>query len=219
MQVWLVTPAWGRLDTTRMVLKQRALLAVELAPQGIALRSVVVADDGNLELAEEFGFDALPAPNVLGAKVNAGIKYAKAAGADWIVFAGSDNWLHADLFTNLETRRVVAGRQIAVVDLGRDTLRVLRVGSAVGVPPWFIPAEALNDTPCDPTATRGIEGELRRALLGEEWTFHDPHPLARVDFKSAASMTSYQVVSRMPGCGSEVPAWEALMQVYPEMQA
>ncbi len=228
MNVWLVTPAFGRFRVTRMVLAQRAHLAAELAGRGVTCRTVVVADDENLEIAREYGCETIEMGNdFLGARVNAGFELAGEHGADYVAFIGSDDWLHQDLFDALFANVKVpeplfAGHHIAVVDLERGLLRRLGVRGANGVPPWFFPRWALEKcgwAPCEGGRKSGIEGSMGRTLRAAkadcEWVFNDPHDLARVDFKCGENMTSYDAVAHTLGFGAEVSPWDPLLEHYP----
>ena len=219
MHVWLVTPAWSRVEVTRLALAQRAHLRGELAALGIGLSCVVVADDDNLGLAAEFGFDGLWQDNeFLGRRVNDGIKYAYDRGADFVCFAGSDNWLHGALFEPLvkgsakvayyplesgllPPSTIIAGRSLAVVDLASGRSVVSRPGGIKGVAPWLMP-RGLFDTfgarPVQETASAGMEMQLAIGLGLPAFVFHDPNPCARVDFKSDVNMTPFAAFDR-PG--------------------
>ena len=205
MNAWLVTPAWSRIEVTRLVLAQRAHLQGELAGRGISMSCVVVADDDNLDVASDFGFDGLWQTNeFLGRKLNDGIEYAYGRGADWICFAGSDNWLHPDLFDGLPAphpEAIVAGRSLAVVDLASGRSVVSRPGGSKGVAPWLMPRilfDRFGPRPAQETATAGMEMQLAIGLGLPRFVFHDPNPCARVDFKSDVNMTPFAAFYR-PG--------------------
>jgi glycosyltransferase involved in cell wall biosynthesis len=222
VNLWFVTAAHGRYDVTRLALAQRAHLRGVLAGRGIDLRCVVVAEDANLAVAEEFGFDTLEHPNnPLGAKVNAGIEYACEQDADWVCWCGSDDWMHADLFANLPTGErppIVSGRMIAIVDLEQPRLQRLTVRTNVGAPPWLIPRWALQTSgfrPIREDKERGLDGSLVVGMENKpEWIFRDPHDLCRVDFKSAESMSPYSMFGSL-AFGAEVDPWVALADRYP----
>lgn len=217
MVVGFVIPAHGRFAVTQLACFGMAWLAERLAVRGIAARVVVVANDRNLKTACKHGFDAMKGPNVLGAKINAGITHVRSQGADWVCFTGSDDWLHPDLFDTLDGSgtAITAGRSISIIDLPRAAMRTLQVNSRVGTGPWLIPAELLPAEPCEPLKMRGIEGTISRRLIGNPpFVFADPHPLARVDFKTAENMSSYRQLQFL-GYGPERNAWDALDEHYP----
>lgn len=224
MQLGLVIPAWGRYAVTHLALAQHAHLAGQLAPRGITVRSVVIANDENLDIAREFGCETLEQENVLGRKVNDGIEHACREGADYVAFVGSDDWIHPDLFEPLfslpdRPAPVISGHVVSVVDLERGRLRKLGCRGPHGVSPWLIPRWALE--PCAFRPIRddlecGMEGSLQRALGSKpDWIFHDPHEFCRVDFKTDLNMTPYTRITRLLGYGPELDAWDALAEWYP----
>lgn len=222
----LVSPAWGRFDVTRLVLTQRRWLAAELAPRGVDVRSVIVADDDNLDIARELGFETVEMDNRgLGGKFNAGFRYAASQGADWLVHVGSDDWVHPDWFlpllNPLEPKPVLAGRQLAFVDLLSGRLTRGRLGGSVGAIPWAFPREVLERVgfePIRPSRMRGIDGDLLRGLrsagVKAEWVFHDPSDVARVDFKSDTNINTFQSLP-ISLKGRRADAWSLLGAHYP----
>lgn len=211
---------------TRLALAQWVHLAGELAATGIDLHVVVVADDDNLDIAREHGFATVELDNEcgLGAKFNAGYQYAGSEGADWLVHIGSDDWIHPDVFVPLVAplapRPIVAGRRIAYVDLLRGRLQKAKHDGRYGTIPWIIPRHLLDRcgfSPIRPERRRGMDGEivrgLRRAHAAAEaqWVFHDPHEVARVDFKSAVNLNDFgEVHGRLGG-----DPWAELARFYP----
>lgn len=222
--VWFVSPAHGRFGVTRLALAQRVHAISELREQGIDAHGVIVACDENLEIAAEFGFDTLDVPNAhLGKRFNAGIAYACRLGADFIAHIGSDDWMHPDCFAHLPAPdTILSGRKIAVVDLEAGKLRRLNVNGRHGVIPWIVPRALLEPSgyrPIKPEKRRGIDGSLVRGVTrgGQpRWLFHDPHDFARIDWKSSANITPYELVSRNLGMGPEIAApWRQLEEFYP----
>jgi hypothetical protein len=222
VNLWLVIPAWKRENVTRLCLAQKQDLCRELAPRGITASVVVVADDGNLDVADEYGFDSIRQNNTLGLKINDGFEYACHRGADYVAFCGSDDWIHTDLCERILAARgrVLSGDLIAVVDCPRGKLRHLGVRSHDGVSPWFIPRTVLEQCsfrPAEDERTAGMEGSIRKSLPETlAWDFYDPHKLCRVDFKTGVNMTAYAGVSKLLGYGTEEDAWETLATKYPQ---
>ena len=229
MQLWVVSPAWGRFAVTRLALAQRAHLAGVLAARGIDCHSLVVADDENLEVAAEFGAVGLEHPNdPLSDKCNAGLRHAGEQGADWVVWIGSDDWIHPDVFDAIDldlgphmARSILAGSRIAVVDMLRPRLRVCTPRGRMGVIPWVIPREMLAPSgwsPLLPGKDRGLDGWLVRGMRSSRvkpgWLKHDPHDMARVDFKSTVNLNSYEALGGLSG-GPEMDPWPALAEHYP----
>ena len=226
MNVWLVIPAWRRLAVTRLCLAQKKNLVGNLAARGITANVVLVADDENLDIAAEYGFDAVEQKNVLGLKVNDGIEYACDKDADYVTFIGSDDWIHPDFFDALPSapavrEPLIAGHYISVIDMHKGTLRRLGVRGPEGVSPYLIPRWMLEPSgyrPVDDTADRGMEGLLRTGLpAGIDRVFHDPHQLTRVDFKTGENMTPYARISKLLGHGPEIEQpWDHLATRYPQ---
>lgn len=213
---------------TRLALRQRQQLCVELAARGIRAHSLIVADDDNLDIAREYGCDTLEAPNVpLGAKCNTGLKHA-AGQADYVVWIGSDDWIHADAFAplldtqNPDRLPIHVGKTVAVVDLARGRLQIVK-GSKYGAPPWIVDSRLLHtnraDQPIKPWLKRGLDGALVRGIRLTRRPFeivpHDTHDFRCVDFKTDVNLTPFAGVAKHLGFGPEEDAWEALARRYP----
>lgn len=241
MNVWLVSPAWRRFDVTRLALSQRAHLRGELAGRGVDAHAVVVADDENLEVAREFGFDTVEQNNeFLGRRFNDGIEHALREGADVVVVLGSDDWLHVDAFDRLPAGEaqipvptaenpvvswtpgpeIVTGEGLLVVDLQGGVARRCRSRSRGGAVPWLIPRAALEPSfgrPIRETQQRGIDFALWIGLgVTPTRVTHDPHPLCRVDFKSAVNINDFEATSGALADGPLLDdPWSALAEKYP----
>lgn len=202
---------------------------------------MIVADDDNLDIAAEFGFETVEQSNEhLGRKFNDGIERAFSEGADVVVLIGSDDWLHVSAFDRMpadycEPRwpsddepvvvmssgpEVVAGTEIALVDLVDGRLRRCRSRGRYGTIPWLINRKALErcgGRPLPDHQGKGIDGRLAVGLNRPRFVFHDPHPLARVDFKSDTNLNSFDVISGAIGYGDvETDPWPLLAELYPE---
>lgn len=226
---------------TRLALQQRRALCDELAGRGLDAQAVIVSDDENLELADEFGFATVEMDNQhLGRRFNAGYRYACENGADYVVHIGSDDWIHPDCFDRLDelapldemplpTREqpvvvfdlksdpMLVGSEMLVVDLASGTGTVIRPTGPYGVVPWVLPArafEASGFAPLPDEQPRGIDGALVRGLEAlPRPIFDDPCPCARVDFKSDVNITPYKALTHI---GEEEPdPWGALDAHYP----
>lgn len=217
MQLGLVIPAWGRYAVTHLALAQHAHLAGQLAPRGITVRSVVIANDENLDIAREFGFDTVEMPNDdLGAKFNAGYRHAASAGADVFVHIGSDDWIHPDalnicLEQNLEQfipdfergqpvvwsvgPTIIYQRRLMVVDLQRWQGFRCESQGHWGCIPWLLPRAALKRhayAPIKPGKTRGIDGALAMALGNHvNWIEQEAPAEWLVDWKTDTNITPY----------------------------
>lgn len=222
MDIWFVTPCFGRLEVTTLALTQRAELASDLAALGVTARTVIVADDENLDIGLEFGCEVVEQKNRLGLKVNDGFEYAYQHGAGYAAFVGSDDWVHIDLLEPLiqgEWSRVISGHIVSIVDLARGRLRKLGVRGFRGVSPWFIPRRMMAGCgfrPVPDDLDSGMEGAIASAIPSADWTMHDPHEFCRVDFKTDNNMTEYGNIARNLGYGRELDAWDALGLHYSE---
>lgn len=236
--IWFVSAAWGRYDVTRLALAQRAHLIGELVGRGQEANCVVVADDENLDIAHEHGFQTVESDNTwLGRKFNDGIQYACENGAEYVVLIGSDDWMHVDLFDRLPlaqpkppeltegfyvwrpTAEIITGREITIVDVANGNARVLRSHGRYGVIPWVIHRKALEPSGGRPVAnliSKGIDGSLIAGLkVRPNWVFVDPHPYARVDWKTDVNITPYAGLQHL-GVDEEFEPWAALEEHYPE---
>lgn len=243
MNVWLVSPAWRRVEVTRLALAERRWLCDELAARGHAANSVIVADDENLEIAEEYGFHTVRMGNEdVGAKFNAGYAYAAEQGADVFVHVGSDDWVHPDVFSILDTvdiasvpegampepgagavvwRRgplVVSQRKATVVDLLTGEVRRCAVAGSRGCIPWLIPRSAMAGCrfrPIQPGKQRGLDGALARGLKARpNWIYQDAGDDWLVDFKSDVNITPFRPLVENLGHGEPV-GLAALVESYP----
>jgi hypothetical protein len=202
----------------------------------------VVADDENLDVAEDYGFPTLARKNSpLGAKFNAGIHWAcKVMEADVVSVVGSDDWCHEDLFDRLPNEHpqppdlnafdgaavswgdepeIVTGRRISIVNLATGNLVRCHASGRSGAIPWLIPRAALEPSGFRPVRDEqqiGLDFSLMSGLgMQPNLVFHDPHDFARVDFKSDVNLNAYEPVTAVLSDGSEEDAWPLLAQHYP----
>lgn len=219
MHLSFVTPAFGRHEVFRRALEQRVSAMAALAESGITSDGVVVADDENLEIAQEFGFDTIELPNILGDRINAGFAWAREA--DYVCFCGADNWLHIDYLKGIQPwggRKkppAITGHGIAVVNLETDRMQTLYVYGNSGVPPWILPRWALERADWSPVMAQPAGMELRiymaLGLNKSDWVFHDPSPFCRVDFKGPGSMTDYRTLVHLRH-GPELEDAQAILE-------
>jgi glycosyltransferase involved in cell wall biosynthesis len=224
ISVWLVSAAFGRFAVTDLVLEQRQQVVADLAARGIDGQMLVVADDENLDVAEQHGAERLERPNKpLGEKWNAGFEHAFREGADFVVYIGSDDWMHPGLFDRLPaSNAILTGRQIAFLNLNTGRMQPCKVSSRWGVIPWVLPRQLLERCEFRPITTRrswGLDNSLINGLRAKGprplLEFRDPHPLARVDIKSDTNITPYARVATHLADGDEISPWDALTALYP----
>lgn len=238
MDIWLVSPAFGRVAVTDLVLAERRWLCDRLAERGWAANSVIVADDDNLDVARSYGFATVELGNDdLGAKFNAGYRYAAKQGADVFVHVGSDDWVHPDAFdvladTDLSSfepdmsagcavwsdgPEIVTQKRLTVVSLVAGIGRRCQVRGRWGCIPWLIPRNALQPSGFQPLKLglrRGIDGALARKLQAN-WTVRDAPAEWIVDFKTGENITPYAGLASALGVGDETAPAEMLAPFYP----
>lgn len=224
VSVWIVSPAHGRFAITRLVLEQRRRLCRDLAARGLDAQMLIAASDDNLDLAREYGAVAVETPNrPLGRKCNVAISRAAREGADWIVWIGSDDWVHRDVFDPLPYQppdAIQYGHRLAVVDMQTGVLRRCASPSKYGAIPWIIPTRMLARSgfePVPPKLSSGLDGALVRGIRLSRaelrWRPHNPHWLRCVDFKTSVNITPYDRLRQL-AVAPEEPAWQALVERY-----
>jgi hypothetical protein len=101
--VWFITPVHERYLLTSICLEQRARFLRELPFEAHA---VIIGDDDNMKVARELGLDTVEKDNeFVGAKFNAGYKYAIEHGATHCMAIGSDSWMHPSVFHDMKWGR------------------------------------------------------------------------------------------------------------------
>lgn len=224
----IVSAARRRFDVTRLVLRQRQRLCAELAARGVQATSLIVADDENLDIAREHGCETLEHPNdPLGAKCNAGLLHA-ARLADWVVWVGSDDWIHPDAFDPITAREpaesafpIVVGATLVMVDVTTGQLQRIHKASKFGGIPWLIDSRLLHTSqgPIRPDLPSGMDGALIRGLRRTQTQFrietHEMHDFRCVDFKTPENLSNFRGVQRNLGFGEVEPAAPALRDWFP----
>jgi glycosyltransferase involved in cell wall biosynthesis len=131
-----------------------------MLPMGIDASAVVVADDPNLDVADELGFATVRRNNqTLGRKFNDGYQFAcdpefNERPVDFVVPCGSDDWIDPQIFQVLPENAIGVFERIAIVNETRTKLAKCRVtGMAAGVGIRIIPARS---------SPRPVTGRRRR---------------------------------------------------------
>jgi hypothetical protein len=212
MSLWFVVPAHGRVELTRICLRQLRQTCNALIDHGIEATAVVVADDENLDTARKLGFGWVNRDNrFLSRRFNDGIQLAcdpniNPRPANYVVPCGSDDWVDHRLFLDLPPRDTIAafqhmsfvsedGREISpslVNYPGGCGIRVYRRDVVAGLD--YRPADEDRRSGCDTS----ILVHLRRHW-GERLKLdhRDSDPRQIVDFKSAGQqINSYEAVAR-----------------------
>ena len=213
---------------TELVLKQRQRLIRDLAVLGIDAAALVAACDENLDLAAEYGCQTIETPNLpLGRKCSIGLRHA-AQLADHVVWVGSDDWIHPDVFQPLldrsaeATPAIFSGKRLAIVDLPTGRLTRIAYPSQYGAIPWIVDSRLLQPCrhePIRPDLRRGLDGALIRGIrltrVPFEIVLHDPHDFRCVDFKTHESITPYAGLAKTVGIAAEESPWAVLAEHYP----
>lgn len=198
--LWFIVPAHGRVEVAAVCLRQLRRTCDTLTENGILASAVVIADDDNLGVARDLGFATVERENrPLGRKWNDGYELAGAAGVDYVVPFGSDDWIdpRAILAAPLPGPREVRCflRSAVVREDGRRLARLhVLYGSGDGLqgdgvriiptsllePCGFRPAEEDRDRAIDTSVWR----TLARLGAPPRYTYFDLHPLQVIDWKS-----------------------------------
>ena len=219
MTIWFITPAFGRLELSAVCFDQRLHVMATLQEHGIRTRCVVVADDGNLDLARDRKFDVVVQNNEwLGRRFNDGIEYACLNGASRVVPIGSDSWIDPAYFLPLPNRReTYTSGLYAVVEANR--MAEINVTTVNGAGPYVFAREALRSTRFRPAKDEIKRGVDRSTINGIRyrlrWQRHDVHPFQYIGFRHPPLLTPYQTLVDVWGVREHTEPWDILAKVYP----
>jgi len=201
--VWFVTPAWQRFELTAVCLDQRL---------------AVIADDANLDLARERGFDTVERDNEwLGRRFNDGMEYAGRNGADWIVPIGSDSWIDPAYFVPLLAPGYIrtSGLYCAVT---AERMAELKVRSGRGAGPYVFNRDHLAPSgfrPAQDDLRKGIDGSTIRGVGQANWRWRNLHPFQYIGFRGNPHITSYGKLHKRWGVREHDDPWAILAKHYP----
>jgi hypothetical protein len=218
--VWFVTPAFGRYELSAVCFDQRRLVIEALAEHGVEAHQVVVADDGNLDLARDRGFDVVVQDNTwLGRRFNDGIEYACLHGASRVIPIGSDSWLDpAYLLPFPPISRLIrtSGLYCAVTE---DRLAELDVSTLSGAGPYVLVRHQLRRRRYRPARDDIVRGVDRSTVAGLpnwiRWQRWDVHPFQYVGFRGTPHLTPYDTLVAEWGVREHDDPWEILARHYP----
>lgn len=221
MTLWFVTPAFGRYELSAVCFDQRVEVIRALEAAGVAARCVVVADDENLDLARERGFDTVERDNeYLGRRFNDGMEYACRNGASRIVPIGSDSWVDPAYFLPLmprQDRRTRTSRMYAVVTA--DRLGELLVGDEKGAGPYVFNRIALRAShyrPARDDISRGVDRSTVAGIRARlRWQHNDIHPYQYIGFRGRPHLTPYEGLMSTWGVREHSDPWAILARHYP----
>lgn len=199
--LWFIVPAHGRLQLAAICLRQLRRTCDALTAEGIEATAVVIADDGNLDMARELGFGTVERDNrFVSRKFNDGIQLAcdprySPRPADYVVPCGSDDWVDWRLLLDLPPRSTVrCFEQLSFVR--EDGLEIspsqTRYAGGCGIRIYprelmaamdYRPADEDRRRACDTsilTNLRGVHGDALRVHHAEsdwrqivDWKSHD----------------------------------------------
>lgn len=219
MTLWFVTPAWQRYELSAVCYDQRRHVIDTLAEYGISAKCVVVADDGNLDLALDRGFEVVAQNNEwLGRKFNDGIEYAFRHGASRVIPIGSDSWIDPAYFLPLPTRQFTRTSSLYCV-VTADRLGEVRVTDTNGVGPYIFDRQAMRPSkyrPAKDFIKHGVDGSTIRGIRYRlRWQRHDMHPFQYVGFRGFPSLNTYDGLMGRWGVAQHMDPWAVLARHYP----
>jgi len=194
-----ITPAWKRVELTRLCLWQRRLACDSLAKHGVDATCVVIADDENLDAAQEFGFETIASPNdFLSRRFNDGYQYAGENGFDYVCPIGSDSWIDPRLLERLPDRVMQVSRNYAIVREDGRRIAQLKLRGDYGFGCFTMPTRMLRKfryRPCAENLEKGCDGSLYKALYRDRpptVTIRELSALDIVAFRSEIQITPYE---------------------------
>lgn len=230
-RVWFVVPVHGRLDVTRVCLRQLARTCDAMADYGLDASAVVVGDDESLDVAEDLGFGTVRRDNAaLGRKFNDGFQLAcdpefNPEPADYVVPCGSDDWIDPVVFRTLPPQDTIGiFRRLAVVDENRERLTRLHIHYKTAAGPKIIPRGLIAAAGCRPSEedrkraidASTMEGIKRAVGYWPKMAELDVHDYQIVDWKShGEQLNSYQAVGRYGRGPESCEPFEVLGEFYP----
>lgn len=233
LRLWFVVPACGRFEMARACLRQLRRTCDALCEEGLYATAVVVADDENLDVADELGFATVRRRNrPLGRKWNDGYELACSPAlnphpATHVIPFGSDDWIDPAFVLQgglPERGHIRCARESAVVREDGSRLARLRIGYPAGDGVRIFHArlfEPFDWRPAAEDASRALDtsvwSRLKSRPVVPEIVYFDLHPLQIVDFKSPdGQLNTYAACrSHLAGANAETrDPWGTLERVY-----
>lgn len=224
-KVLLVTPVYERFALTEILLRHRLETFSQADVMGVQCDCIVIGDDANCTLAEDLGFFAIEAPNVLGRKYNDGHEFAVTEGYDFSFHCNSDQVFDSVLLKAIadspDDQMVKTHWMMAVHESGRKCISYRNRRWAMQAFP--VPLLANNPRPCRETATSMCDTEAHQGVAKANPTatehFVDVGPGETIQFESDMQMHPWDLHKyRGQGEMAELDAvpWNAIDQVYGE---
>jgi hypothetical protein len=219
MTLYFVTPAFGRLELSAVCYDQRRHVIDSLAEHGVAAKCVVIADDGNLDLARDRGFDVVVQDNQwLGRKFNDGMEYAFRNGASRVIPIGSDSWIDPAYFLPMPTRNVTRTSSLYAA-VTSDRLAELKVTDEKGAGPYILDRQLLRASryrPAKDEISRGVDGSTIKGIHYRiRWQRHDLHPYQYIGFRGMPHLNTYENLVDKWGVTEHRNPWAILAKHYP----
>lgn len=219
-----ITPAYRRFDLSRICFEQRFIECERLSKNfGIEATCIVIADDDNLDIAENFGFPSVATDNrFLGKKWNDGYEAAVALGFTHVCPVGSDSWLNMDWWAGSvdidDDDIVIAQRNYAVVNRAGTHRVHTWIPVEYGVH-YVIPTPLLanrENRPCRDDVQKGCDTATMRRLAPfiRHIVFQESHPLEAVAFQSRPQITGYNNLRAKWGKSETDKPFEGLDDLY-----
>ena len=222
-KIWFCVPAHGRVELTRVCLRQLVRTCESLAEGGVQASAVVIADDENLEAAADLGFGTIESSAPLGSKFNDGMQFASMNGVTHVVPFGSDNFIDHRILRDLRDDEIRCFRHGAMVSEDGKRLAHLKVRFPGGLGVRVIPTEVLEGCgfrPAEEDIGRGIDASTLRGIKRgnrrpPKLVYFDSHPLSIVDWKSSENLNSYRGYLRFRDGAESTTPFDDLADVYP----
>lgn len=232
MSLAFVTPAYQRLELSRICFQQRKHAIDILKDSGIEATAIVIADDENLELARECGFIAVERDNEwLGRRFNDGYYEAAMRGFTHVFPIGSDSWCDPQFIIDAVSRlrdepesvqeaAVIASRHYTRFDkTGTKRMQLwIPVGQGVS---YVMPVSILA-----PSGYRPCQEDIRRGCDGSTWDtirktanppvfWSEAHSLETTSFESYPQITKFSRLGTRWKTGLvEKDVFQALYSLY-----
>lgn len=225
LSFWFITPAWRRYEISAICFAQRQWACDVLRDHGIDADVCVIADDENLDIAQELGQATVRRPNIsLGSKFNVGYEFAASRDIDFVCPIGSDSWVDPgfiiDHLPDPASRTVVYSRHYAVVRPDGKARAQLLVEYEGGTT-MFYPTSLFKHCryrPIDENAQRGCDGQtIAAARRGGPVRFEisERHLLETVSFQTELQVTNYENLIGRWGVGESGKPFDGLDRIYP----
>jgi len=119
--ICFVMPAYRRYELSKITFAQRAQMCDDLTKRGINANCVVIADDENLDIADEYDFYTVESDNMwLGKKFNDGHEFAAKSGWTHVAPVGSDMFIDPSVYYDIDDNFRATTLYAAIAPTGKD---------------------------------------------------------------------------------------------------